>query len=360
MRSPQPRDQRVYAWIGGQQENIGDAALRRSYADFLRSSGSLRLFVDDAPDSYLDGLRLGATDLVTRSERTWLRRLMTDARRGRVSVIAFDAGEIQFARWYFLILIRRSVAVMIGRRYAIPVVHLGIGVRAAEKRWARPVQALLRLADHVAWRNEYSRDATGFGEVMPDWAFGEAVPAVSGDRGRDQFAISLRGDIEAPDSRWYEMVRAVAEATGLRPVAVVQVRRDSARNAELAANLGCDIVDWPPERSVSDQEVEVRAAYRRCTAVISDRLHALIMGITEGAVPIASSNGPTVKMARHLDHLIGRPVDTRGSTASATEEAALVSHLIASEDVGLIHREAQADLHRVLDGLLPRSAAGAP
>lgn len=359
MSSPQPRDQRVYAWIGGQQENVGDAALRRSYTDFLRHSGSLRLLVDDAPDAYLDGLRLGATDLVTRSERAWLRRLVTDARRGRVSLIAFDAGEIQFARWYFLILVRRSAAVLVGRRYGVPVVHLGIGVRSADTRWARPVQALLRLADHVAWRNEYSRDAAGFGEVMPDWAFGEAVAAGPGG-GRDRFAISLRGDIDAPDARWYEMVRAVAAATGLRPVAVVQVRRDGDRAAEIARVLGCDLVGWPDERSVDEQETEVRAVYRRCTAVISDRLHALIMGITEGAVPIASSNGPTVKMARHLDYLIGRSVDTRVSTASATEEAALVSHLIASEDVGLIHREARADLHRVLDGLLPSSAAGAP
>jgi hypothetical protein len=54
------------------------------------------------------------------------------------------------------------------------------------------------------------------------------------------------------------------------------------------------------EESHAEWEKKVRALHRESAIVASDRIHALIVGATEGAVPLAVSSGSTEKALRTL------------------------------------------------------------
>lgn len=76
------------------------------------------------------------------------------------------------------------------------------------------------------------------------------------------------------------------------------MRRDGQRAAELAAGLGADLLDWPATESLRSREARLRHYYRDSLAVISDRAHALIIGMTEGAVPIGVTTSSPEKIRR--------------------------------------------------------------
>ncbi|MBM4496697.1 hypothetical protein GS426_16745 [Rhodococcus hoagii] len=79
-----------------------------------------------------------------------------------------------------------------------------------------------------------------------------------------------------------------------------QVRRDNARGEELARLLGCKFEAWPEDVTHTEQEARVRALMRSARAVVSDRIHALIMGTTEGALPIGLIPSDDSKVGSHL------------------------------------------------------------
>jgi hypothetical protein len=118
----------------------------------------------------------------------------------------------------------------------------------------------------------------------------------------------MRGDRVAPSDAWIKQVQRLADEQAARVVVVVQVRRDRERARELAAALDALLVDWEPDTSHRDQEAIVRAAYRRCSAVVSDRIHALIIGWTEGATPLGSAPAGSLKIARTFRHLTDQPI----------------------------------------------------
>jgi beta-1,4-mannosyltransferase len=93
-------------------------------------------------------------------------------------------------------------------------------------------------------------------------------------------------------------------------VVVTQVARDVERCQELAERWGARHVAWVSDDHLQ-QELAVRAVYRRALAVISDRLHVLILGATEGAVPLGWCEHATTKIDRHFD-VVGAPWVGRG------------------------------------------------
>lgn len=296
---------RVLVSAVGQHDNVGDTVLRRGLLDALRTIAPLQVYVGDKSDGYLSGLGLHADDLPVRDGAQW-RRTVSRRMLGGGAVYAFDTGETEvqasFARRYA----RIAPLLLINRLRGGVAVQLGVGVREPS-RWRHPIAAVLRLCDTITWRDETSRRIMGIGSVTPDWAFALGAPdevLQDGEHSRPLLAIAIRQSLshaarDKPDDRWIAAVQQIATSLALQPIVVAQIARDNPLAEELAGRLGCEALPWLDD-SHARQEERLRATYRDSAIVLSDRLHAIVIGATEGAVPIALSSGPMDKTTRTL------------------------------------------------------------
>jgi hypothetical protein len=303
-------DVHVFVNPSGQRDNLGDSVLRRAYLDALRGQGWLHVYVGtDA--SYISGLGLRAEDVTYDSKFAWLRSAVVKAPRG--GMYAFNAGEYVLDRRFLVNAVWQAALVTAFRSRGGTAVALGIAVRAGASRIRTGgLRLLLRPLSRVSWRDPDSCTAVGVGSVAPDWAFalgsssGSLMPAGE----RDVIAVTMRGDRAAPDGAWIAVVIELAKAFGARVVVVNQMRTDARRCAELAAALGGDVLDWKDE-SHAEQEQRIRAVYARSVAVVSDRIHALILGATEGAVPVGLTTSDPEKVRRTFAAVSVAPVALR-------------------------------------------------
>ena len=284
----------------GQTDNLGDSVLRRGLLDALRPLGRLVVNVDGLPDGYVGALGLQAQDLLVRDRREWARRSAAGAWGG--AVYGFNAGETYATGGYAGHLLKTAPLVTLSRLRGGAGLHVGLGIRAPHPFWGRVLNLGLLPCDVVAWRDADSRAWVGRGEVAPDWGYafgsGDLTSARSGDD-RPVLAVSLRGDRPAPGRVWTDTVRALASDRSLDVVVAPQVGRDLPRARELATDLGGELVAWDGGDHAAAEKV-VRDIYRRASFVVSDRLHALVLGHTEGALPLGLAPGSADKLTRSL------------------------------------------------------------
>ena len=294
----------------GQPDNLGDSVLRRGLLDALRRHGDLVVSVIDLPDAYLSGLGLQPGDTTVASRPEWQQRVARSCLSG--CLYAFNAGEAQLTAGYAASYLKMLPLLVANRLRGGRAVHVGFGLRAPNATWGRAMRAVLAACQEVAWRDADSRRWVGVGTVEPDWAYACGTPDDAPGRrrweDRDVLAVSLRFDRAAPGPVWFDIVRTVAREAGLRVVAVPQVERDIPRARELAAELGGEVLEWDGHDHAVN-EARVRAVYQRSRLVVSDRLHAVIMGHTEGAVPIGLGTQSVAKLERTL-----APVGLHGVT----------------------------------------------
>jgi hypothetical protein len=171
----------------------------------------------------------------------------------------------------------------------------------------------------------------GRGTVAPDWgyAFGtqDLTVARTGED-RPVLAVSLRGDRPAPGAVWIDTVRALATDRSLDVVVVPQVGRDLPRARELAADLGGELVAWDGIDHAAAEKME-RDVYRRASFVVSDRLHALVLGHTEGALPVGLAPGSAGKLERSLATVGATGVAFSTQDVDVTEALARIDALDA-------------------------------
>lgn len=291
----------IFVNAGGQRDNIGDSLLRRAYLNALRPLGSLHVYT--GPDAgYNSGLGLQESDRAYYSPLRWLIGTALSAVR-RPIVLSINTGEVvgtiqeqRKGRWQ--VPLAKLVRLRGGH-----VLVAGVSVRPETSPKHTSLRALSRIATTVTWRDSWTRSQFHRGEVQPDWAYalGREPEEWTPTANRDVLAIAMRGDREAPDERWFRAVRETAAATGTRIVVVVQVRRDVSRADELATRLGAKTLGWRENVDHASQEREIRNLYSRSIAVVSDRIHALIVGMTEGAIPLGFSTGTLDKVVRSLE-----------------------------------------------------------
>lgn len=292
---------KIFASAMGQIDNVGDTALRRAFLNALREAGELQVFVGGRSDHYLSGLGLHGEDRVYRTSTEWRHEISRSTLR-EASVYAFNAGEIELQRAYALRYLRLAPHLALNRLRGGHAVHTGFGVRQ-KTAWRIPVAATLRLCDLVAWRDAYSRSTMGLGHVAPDWAF--ATGAADADllastANRPLLAVSVRYNGRRPDDAWLGALRGLADSLGLDVVAVAQIERDGPLARELAAKLGGTALVWDGPDHFT-QEQKLREVYQRSLLVVSDRLHAAVIGLTEGALPLVIADAGPSKAARTLD-----------------------------------------------------------
>ncbi len=334
----------VFAWLTGQDDNLGDSALRRGYADALRTRGDLVAYVADASPAYVSGLGLGLADRVSTSLGAWLTEALAAARRGPAT-LAINAGEFTFSGRYTLQMLRILPALWRFRRRGGAVVWLGAAVPGPRRGRTWLFRRLFRAADLVRWRDARTSEVFAPAPAMPDWALALEPAGDAGERGA--LGVSLRFDRPYPSEAWLRAVRELAARLGLEVVAVAQVARDTDYARRLAADLGGRAVPFG-EETHAEQEAVLRREYAAMRLILSDRLHALLIALSEGAVPLGLVEAATDKLARHFDAL-GMP----WATASAPER---IARLAALDDVALVELARDAadrlgDARRELDAV---------
>jgi hypothetical protein len=280
---------KIFASVLGQVDNVGDTVLRRAFLEALRPAGELHLFVGEHDDSYLGALGLSDTDRVFRSSAAWRRAVSRTSLR-EASVYAFNAGEMEVRRSYAEQYLRLAPLLLASRLRGGHAVHAGFGIRRPSG-WRVPIGVTLRMCDIVSWRDHESRAAMGIGQVAPDWAFAAGSPDADlttrwSDRNRGLLAVSMRYNGPRPGAAWTRAVLRLADQHGLDIVTVAQILRDGPLAQELAAELGGTAVIWEgPDHAA--QEARLRGTYRHTRLLVTNRLHGAVMGLTEGALPLA-------------------------------------------------------------------------
>jgi hypothetical protein len=288
--------QDVFAQLPGQDDNLGDSALRVAYLQALRGAGRhVHVYLGTPTTDYAAEFK-AALDITLYEQRVpWARALGAATR----PVHAFNAGEINPRPGVFP---SPRVAAECARVLATggALIMAGIGIKSVESIGQVTFDAAMREASVISWRDQGSRDAAGFGEFAPDWAYSLGTPVAewASPAERRLLAVTLRFDRPWPGNGWVAAVRAFAADTATRIVTVAQVARDAPRAVRLAEVLGGEYLA-PPSMRHDDLDAYVRAVYRRSLAVVSDRAHGLIIGATEGAYPIGSGSDPQ-KIARLL------------------------------------------------------------
>lgn len=288
--------QHVFAHLSGQDDNLGDSALRVAYLDALRGPGRhVHVYLGEATSDYTAGF-VAAPDVTFYDRRAdW-----SDAESAAIRPVhAFNAGEINPRVGSFPVARRaRECARVLDAGGAL--IFAGIGIKDVGALQGVTFDSVMREASVMSWRDQGSRDGAGFGDYAPDWAYSEGSPVDewAPAEQRQFIAVTLRFDRPWPGDAWISAVRGFAAETGRRIVTVAQVSRDAPRAVRLAEALGGQYLT-PPSMRHDDLDAYVRAVYRESLAVVSDRAHGLIVGATEGAYPIGSASDPQ-KIARLL------------------------------------------------------------
>ncbi|MDF2994130.1 MAG: hypothetical protein K0S37_4644 [Microbacterium sp.] len=295
---------RVFVSTWGQNDNLGDSVLRRGLLEAVQpDDGKAHVFIGGNDDGYLTALGLRGDEVLYRSRSKWWQAAFSHLLLER-TVLVQTAGELVFegARPY------AGWRTILGVGLASLRGGAGLQVGAGVRNPSTPVPALERRARRrlsvVAWRDFETQKAFGTGDVAPDWAFAEGsdLDSLHGlTTSRDEIVVSTRGDRPALASATVDQLRDLADRHGLRLHVVTQVRRDETRARELAESLGegTRLTLWRDE-SHAEWETVVRRIYGGAAIVASDRAHVLIIGATEGALPLGVSGSSIEKVRRLL------------------------------------------------------------
>jgi len=327
--------------------------------DRLRQAGELHVFLADASDDFIEALRLDGTETIYRDMRGWKKAAFASALRGSTWFVD-KPGEVLLTDDIYkgqrsLVPLLLAVRARGGR-----VLRLGVGQRSPNPRLTPKFRRLYRLANAVLWRDSESAHSFGIGAVMPDWGF-EPETQDPATQKRDLLILSYRGDRPALGDRAVAALEAFAAARGLQIVAVTQVGRDEERTSELGARFNASTLGWDAGVSHADQEARLRALFRRAAVVASDRLHVLIVGATEGAIPVNLVEEPDVKVVRHFD-VIG--YHSFSIVVNDTDVPELVDRLNSQagrgEELHAAIAQARREIERLTAGALSLDGLRAP
>ncbi len=289
----------VFVAAHGQDDNVGDPALRRAMLEGLAPSSRRHILVGAASDAYVKALGLRDGDIIYTSRRDWQAAAFRLAFRGRAAFVS-NSGEIQLNKRRKRI--NRLDRLLIGliRARGGVAISTGLGVRHPDGRRSRVLTSLARACQITTWRDAPSLAFAGVGVVRPDWAFalGTDTSQLNGQR-RPYLLVSMRGDTASPSQAWIDSVTGIARELALTLRVISQVERDVVRGQELAERLDAEAHPWRGGDHLA-AENELRELYRSSHLVISDRLHVLIFAATEGAVPLYIANVESMKIPRTM------------------------------------------------------------
>lgn len=343
--------QHVFAHLSGQDDNLGDSALRLAYLEALRGpKRHVHIYLGEASSDFTAGFA-PASDITLYDTRTeWSDAEAAVAR----PVHAFNAGEINPRAAGVFPVPRRAAECARVLDAGGALIFAGIGIKNVETLHDVVFDSVMREASVMSWRDEGSREGAGFGDFAPDWAYSEgaSVEDWAPASARRFIAVTLRFDRAWPGEAWLAAVRAFAAATQTQIVTVAQVARDAPRAVRLARALGGEYVT-PTSMRHDALDDYVRAVYRQSLAVISDRAHGLIIGATEGAYPIGSGSDPhkisRLLAAVGLGDLVGRYDQLTEFAARFEEQLPVLAPAIVSARADIVKLTSR--IHDAMDAV---------
>lgn len=280
------RSRKTFTSIAAQPDNLGDIEIRRTLLNWvIGDGGELVVFTGAMPQEYVEAFELPDSVELVSSSAQFERRLIGAALTRRAN-IAFAPGPQVLApslrataKSFANLLNIAAVRVTGGGAIAV-----GRSFRGSGKLTALVERANVRMLNIYVARDEVSAGVLGRPlRHAPDLAFAstnDTQPSASGTH----VVLSFRSDrpIDLPGLK--RLVERLS-TEGLRPIVVTQVRRDDSQHAKLASELGIEFLSWTTQ-SYSEQFEAVNRIYSESVAVISNRLHALILGIQANALPV--------------------------------------------------------------------------
>jgi len=341
---------RIFLSTWGQNDNIGDSILRRGLLRTFHEMPGVELHVhagarepgEPNDERYLSALGLRGDERLYDRTIDWLGAASKSVFTQR-TILVLPAGEIVYSRFGRQLMAAGNLALAWAPRARGGVtLQVGAGIRmssaadrvreSARRTVPRLEQASRRAMAMVAWRDAATKEAFGVGEVLPDWAYGEGSDPLSGGLGaapgdRKILAVTTRAERGVLTEQKLDLLRRLSVRHGLTLQVYSQVRRDDKHAGQLAQLLhpGTEPLLFG-NKTHADCEREVRALHRRAAVVASDRAHALIIGATEGAVPMPISNGTTEKSVRTV-RAGGIPVPLDADTSMQSIEDYVAGHL---------------------------------
>jgi hypothetical protein len=281
-----PRSRKVYCSIAAQADNLGDIEIRRALLHRLAEAGfELVVFTGRMPHSYVTAFNLPDTAIRTANPIEFQARFTMDALSGRASLL-FAPGPYRAAGGSKALAkaVVNNMNVRLAQARGGSVVAAGRAYRVESATAARIERSSIRRFDLLAIRDDVSSVEVGMPlRQEPDLALLGKFERPMGARGR-YVAVSLRSDRPASPSM-LGAVRDAASRQGLEMIFVTQVRRDATGHRRLADELGVPIIDWTDEEHAV-QESRVLDVYRHSAAILSDRLHSILLAVRMGAMPI--------------------------------------------------------------------------
>ncbi|MDN4475410.1 polysaccharide pyruvyl transferase family protein [Demequina sp. SYSU T00192] len=352
----------VFASVNAQTDNLGDILIRREMLAWIGDLAiDLRIFVGAMPESYLEACRIPAGARLYRSSVDFQRDLLREALRSRVFLFFapgpyFAPPTLSGVGKSFVNLANATVA----RMSSGGAVVLGRAYRDLNRPHRLLNRALVTHARFACLRDLASSEALGADvRFEPDLGFGEADRAggdAAGTR-RRYVAFSLRSGKDEPRGM-LEAARDWCAETGLELAFVTQVGRDDERHARLSRELGGVHVGWDGAGHAAQLD-EVARVYRESALIVSDRLHAVVLGSTCGATPIALKDADWDKLPATLQPVMDLTLLARDADASTARETLAKARPVRA-DIEAAHARlhgARAELRALLDPTAAEVAA---
>ncbi|WP_157421556.1 hypothetical protein [Agromyces sp. Leaf222] len=259
--------------------------------------GIWHVYLGDAPDDYVASLQVPHGTTLYRRFPAWFLAATVGMMRSGRSAFVSNPGEISSTRVEFLWGVVTSCLIIVGRIFGNPGYRTGIGSRDKTRPLSLGHEIATKMAAKSVWRDAASRELFGRGDVAPDWAFALSRWPASGER--RYVVMSYRFDKPVPSAEVLQAVGAWAARKGKELVVVTQVARDFEANRNLAKQL--DIRHIGTENaSLIDVERVVRGTYAEASIVLGNRIHGLILGAVDGAIPAIILGHPDLKVGRTL------------------------------------------------------------
>ncbi len=346
----EPSQHHAYVSLVAQHSNLGDLVLRAEALKAVHRAGiEATALIDGMPDSYVSAIGVPPSTRLISSRREFRTRLMSSRNGPSLLVLSPGPQMVQPGLRGLRISATVLAQVLASRAAGGAVVALG---RALDPVPRGVVSSIERMTARAT--SAYVTRETATAEALrphalraPDLAFG--VEAGLASPSKEHVALSFRFDSH-PALAQVERAAGVIRNAGYEPLMVTQVEADDQFHAQAARAMRCDAVLWEG-RSHKAQLERVSRAYARSRAVLSDRLHSLIFGINQGALPIERRRSAESKVARALRGVV--TYQSVNESFDGLDEVLEISKSGVARELILTERSLAADLvHKTVDRVL--------
>lgn len=294
---------KIIASISAQEDNLGDIEIRKVLLSWIaETDAEIHCYTGGMSDSYVRAFELDGRVTWHSSLIALQMHLLGGMMPGSSSHFVLAPGPQMLENApkstmkSALNLINATLCSAFGGgAYSIGRAFRGSGLSAL------PTQLAVRQCKVSTVRDELSNRHLGYNSTTaPDLAF---YPERWSTGPKSRVAICVRSSLDF-DMKMYANLCKAIRLNGLEPVVVVQVKRDQNLGAKIADLVSCEIVSWRDEPHLSQLQ-RVYDCYANCAAVVSNRLHGLILGARSGAVPLRLMDRTDSKLAPTLTTAIG-------------------------------------------------------